>query len=326
MPTAYSLDKIPIPAKQKLYALAFLLQQFHPLPIIFHSSMLRKFNILLFILPVLFLASCQDVIDIDIPEGETRVIINGRVTDTLPVYVEVKATVNYLSTAPNPGMSNCIVKLFEDGVEVATLAENDTLPGYYEHPFTGTENSVYSIEVTFPEGHPVFPGERWISQNEKLSRVPNADSTYSRFQPRQPFIAEGYYAYVMFTEPAGRGDFYRQRLWKNDSLFASQFDLTFFNDEFIDGRSFNDIDLPAVQISGASDTGDVYVAELSSISAEGYRFLELLQQQTVQVGSTFDPPPAPIFGNIVNADDPNQLGLGYFFASKLTFAKVEIVE
>ncbi len=287
---------------------------------------MKSIHIYLILVLTLMLSACQDVIDIDIPEGEKRVIINGRVTDSLPVYVEVKATVNYLSTEPNPGMSDCTVKLFEDGTEVAVLQENDTLPGYYEHPFTGKENSVYYVEVTFPEGHPVFPGTRWISGNETMSRVPPADSTYSKFQPRQPFIEEGYYAYVMFTEPAGQGDFYRQRLWKNDSLFATQFDLTFFNDEFIDGRSFNDIDLPAIQISGAADTGDVYVAELSSISREGYRFLELLQQQTVQVGSTFDPPPAPIFGNIVNADNPNQLGLGFFFASKLTYARVEIVE
>ena len=278
------------------------------------------------LLSTAFLASCQDVIDIDIPEGEKRVIINGRVTDTLPVYVQVLATVNYLSTEPNPGMSDCTVKLFEDGTEVALLTENDTLPGYYEHPFKGTEGKRYHVEVTFPEGHPYFSNSTWVSNPELMSRVPAADSTYSRFQPRQPFIAEGYYAYVMFTEPAGQGDFYRQRLWKNDSLFSNQFDLTFFNDEFIDGRSFNDVDLPAVTIAGPADTGDVYLAELSSISGDAYRFLELLQQQTVQVGSTFDPPPAPIFGNIVNKDDPNRLGLGYFFASKLTFAKVEIVE
>jgi hypothetical protein len=288
--------------------------------------MMKKLNLPLVILMAIAAVSCQDVIDIDIDEGETRVVINGRITDTLPIYVEVLATVNYLSTNPNPGMSDCIVKLYENGIDVATLAENDTLPGYYEHPFTGTENNAYYIEVTFPDGHPYFPGERWISSEEELRRVPPADSTYSEFQPRQPFIEEGYYAYVMFTEPAGLGDSYRQRLWKNDSLFDTQFDLVFFNDEFIDGRSFDDVDLPAVQVSDASDTGDVYLVELSSISPEGYKFLEILQQQTVQVGSTFDPPPAPIFGNIVNADDPNRLGLGYFFASKLTFATIEIVE
>ena len=180
--------------------------------------MKRYFNTYLLILPILFLAACQDVIDIDIPEGETRVIINGRVTDTLPIYVEVKATVNYLSTDPNPGMSDCVVKLYENGIEVATLVENDTAAGYYEHPFTGSENNTYYVEVTFPEGHPVFPGTRWKSTDETITLVPPTDSTYSQFQPRQPFIEEGFYAFVMFTEPAGQGDYYRQRLWKNDSL------------------------------------------------------------------------------------------------------------
>ena len=48
-----------------------------------------------------------------------------------------------------------------------------------------------------------------------------------------PFFEEGYYAYVMFTEPAGLGDNYRQRIWRNDTLWDTQFDLNFFNDEFI---------------------------------------------------------------------------------------------
>lgn len=282
--------------------------------------------LLLFSALIVSLNSCQDVIDIDIPNGENRVIINGRVTDTLPTYAQVLSTIGYLSDDPNPRMSDCIVKLYENGIEVATLVENDTLPGWYEHPFTGTEGNNYYIEVTFPEGHPYFPNTRWKSGMEQMYRVPSEDSTYSKFQPKQPFIEEGYYAFIMFTEPAGLGDNYRQRLWKNDTLFDTQFDLVFFNDEFIDGRSFNDKDLPAVQISNASKVGDVYKSELSSISLEAYNFLFLLQQQTVQVGSTFDPPPAPIYGNIVNADNPEQLGLGYFFASKLTYTTVTIVE
>jgi len=285
---------------------------------------------LLFLLlfPALFISlqSCQDVIDLDIPDGINRVIINGRVTDTLPVHVQVLSTIGFLSDDPNPAMSNCLVKLFENGIEVATLSENDTALGLYEHPFRGTEGNTYYIEVTFPEGHPYFPNTRWKSGDERMNRVPKEDSTYSKFQPRQPFIEEGFYAFIMFTEPAGLGDNYRQRLWKNDTLRDTQFDLTFFNDDFIDGRSFNDIDLPAVQVGGVSKVGDVYKSELSSISLQGYNFLFLLQQQTVQVGSTFDPPPAPIFGNIVNADDPTQLGLGYFFASKLTYTTIEITE
>lgn len=280
------------------------------------------------IIPFIFLAlqSCQDVIDLDIPDGETRVIINGRVSDTLPVQVEIYATTSFLSQEPNPPMSNAIVELFENDEKIATLAEFPSSPGVYGHPFTGSEGHLYHIVVTFPEGHPYFGGTTWRSAQERMNRVPPADSSYSRFFTRQPFIEEGYYAFIMFTEPAGLGDNYRVRLWRNDTLLATQFDLAFFDDEFIDGFAFNDNPIPAIQIGDVSKPGDVYKVELSSISAPALRFLTILQQQTVQVGSPFDPPPAPIFGNIYNANNPSQLGLGYFFASRLTYEIVEIEE
>jgi len=272
------------------------------------------------------LQSCQDVIDIEIPEGETRIIINGRITDSLPAEVRIYATVNFLSGQPNPPMSDALVELFENGEKVAELKEFPARPGVYGHPFVGTEGNDYHILVTFTEGHPYFGGTRWRSASERMNRVPPADSSYSKFFPRQPFIEEGYYAFIIFTEPAGLGDNYRVRLWRNDTLLSSAFDLTFFNDEFIDGFAFNDNPIPAVQIGSASKPGDFYKVELSSISSNAYKFFTILQQQTVQVGSTFDPPPAPIFGNITNADNPNKLGLGYFFASKLTYVEIDVVE
>jgi hypothetical protein len=281
------------------------------------------------LLPIAFLllisTSCQDVIELDLPEGEKRVIINGRVSDTLPVYVEIYATVNYLSSDSNPMMCDVNVVLFENNEPVAELQPSSDC-GKYEHPFRGTEGNYYHIEVSFPEGHPYFPGKKWQSTPEIMSRVPSADSTYSLFYPAQPFIEEGYYAFLMFTEPAGRGDHYRVRLWKNDTLYDTQYDLSFFNDEFIDGYAFNDNPIPAINIGSVSKPGDYYKVELSSISSSGYKFLSLLQQQTVQVGSTFDPPPAPIFGNIFNANNPDELGLGYFFVSKLTYTDIEIKE
>lgn len=283
---------------------------------------------LLIILPLLFLAlqSCQDVIDIDLIEGEKRIIINGRITDSLPVEVNIYVTADYLSTQPNPTVKDAEVELYEDGILVATLVEVDSVSGLYTAAFVGSEGKTYQIKVHIPEGHPYFPNTNWESHPEEMYRVAPIDSSYSKFYKQAPFVEEGYYAFCMFTDPAGKGDNYRFRLWKNDTLFDSQYDLTVFQDEFFDGKSFNNKELPALQLGGASKIGDTYKLEMSSISYEGFKFIELLSQQTVQVGSTFDPPPAPIFGNIVNSDDPNILGLGYFFASKLSFVEVTIQE
>ena len=51
-----------------------------------------------------------------------------------------------------------------------------------------------------------------------------------------------------------------------------------------------------------------------SVSAEAYRFLRLVKQQTEISGSVFDPPPASIRGNMISLDNPDEEVLGYFMA------------
>jgi hypothetical protein len=62
------------------------------------------------------------------------------------------------------------------------------------------------------------------------------------------------------------------------------------------------------------------VVEQFSLNPNAYRYLKLLQDQSINTGTLADTPPAPIKGNIINKNDPSQLILGYFTAS----AKEEI--
>ncbi len=52
-----------------------------------------------------------------------------------------------------------------------------------------------------------------------------------------------------------------------------------------------------------------------SLSANAYRYLKLIQDQSVNTGTLADTPPAPIKGNIENTADKNELTLGYFSVS-----------
>ncbi|WP_192347820.1 DUF4249 domain-containing protein [Algoriphagus sp. Y33] len=61
-----------------------------------------------------------------------------------------------------------------------------------------------------------------------------------------------------------------------------------------------------------------------SITAEAYRFLRLVKQQSETSGSVFDPPPASIRGNMVSLDDPDEVVLGYFIAAGETSQRVYI--
>jgi hypothetical protein len=256
--------------------------------------------------------SCQDPIDLTLPDGQTRLIVNGSVSDNQPVYADLSWSVNYLSEDPNPAVENATVVLFENGLPVDTLVH--VLDGHYEGDFIGSYAQSYHVSVTLPETGDL-PFGTWQSSPEAMGRCNPFDSIYSAFVPRAPFVREGYYVYAHWTELAGIGDHYRARLWRNDTLENAPFNIQVFDDGFLDGRSNNDIDLPAIEVAGPDAIGVTYTIEIASIPMGLYSYLQLLREQTLQVGGLFDPPPAPIIGNIFREGDPEDFAIGYFYAS-----------
>ncbi len=281
-------------------------------------------RILLFPLLAFGLISCEEVIELDIPNTDPQIIVNGRVTDTLPVEVQIFASAPYFA-GDVPGVSDVQIKLLQNGVVVDSLIEADSA-GYYYGTHIGSLGDGYTLDIVVDDNNAVLPAGNWVSRREEIKRCPPIDSFYSEYRLRAPFQPEGYYVAAHFTEPAGIGDFYRIRAWRNDSLQNQPFDLQFFADEFSDGLSFGTPPVPALTVDGPRPVGTTYKLELSSITSAHFDFLAILQQQTVQVGSTFDPPPAAIVGNIHRKGDPEDYGLGYFNAATLQYAETVIVE
>ncbi len=268
------------------------------------------------------LTSCQDIIEVELPEGETRLIVNGRVADGDSARVDVKWSVPYLNTDPNEPVTNALVVLLEDEVAVDTLIHRSN--GRYLSNFQGEVGRSYRVVVTVPEREG-YPSGTWTSATEALNRCNDADSIYSQYLPRAPFQQEGRYVFIHWSEAPGRGDHYRVRIFRNDTLQNQTFDLTVFNDDFNDGFVFpTPPSIPPIQIAGPDSVGVKYKVELGSISMGLFSYLNLLREQTLQVGGLFDPPPAPIVGNIYREGNENEYALGYFYASAIRTAEVTI--
>ena len=256
--------------------------------------------------------SCQDPIDLTLPDSETRLIVNGSVGDSTPVYADLSWSVNYLSEDPNPAVEDATVVLFEDGLPVDTLVH--IAAGHYAGQFRATYAQSYHIQVQIAENGDL-PFGTWRSAPEALGRCNPFDSVYSAFVPRAPFVREGYYVYAHWSEAPGPGDTYRTRVWRNDTLENAPFNLQVFDDGFLDGRSNNGIDLPEIEVAGPDSVGVTYTLEIGSIPLGLFSYLRLLREQTLQVGGLFDPPPAPIVGNIYREGAPEDYALGYFYPS-----------
>jgi hypothetical protein len=290
---------------------------------------MKKFDIRLFspallALSGLWLSACTDVISVDLPDSEPLVVIDGRMTDLDPVRVKLTATANYFSQQQTPRIQGARVSLWADGVELAVLNEDSA--GYYSANVLAQDGPNYSILVETDESDPILGAGVWESLSEKLPRSLGIDTFYVGFLSDDPPFMDGWYTYLEFSDPAGMGDKYRLRRTRNDSILDSPFDLSVFQDEFWDGRSFNGIDLPALRLDGPLDSGTLFEIELAGISQRYFSYIALLAEQTAQVGGTFDPPPAPLSGNIRDRQIAGKLALGYFSVQKVSRASAIVPE
>lgn len=72
------------------------------------------------------------------------------------------------------------------------------------------------------------------------------------------------------------------------------------------------------------DFRDAFVADVfaNAMSSEAFAYWELAKAQINRAGGVFDPPFAPVVGNIRNVNDPEEVVLGYFHAYAQTFTRV----
>lgn len=283
----------------------------------------------LFIPALFLLASCEDVVDLDLPEGKPHLVVEGRVTDSAGAYVILSTTAAYFSQTETPRVTGAQIELVENGLAVGTFLESDTAPGSYYLDYTGVVNSTYHIEITVPEGAPTFGGTVWESEPEVLNRGVPFDSLYAKYLEEAPAQLAGYYVFIHLSDPAGAGDRYRLRVWRNDTLQDAPGNITVFEDRFWDGESFGTDpgNLPPVQLDRRPyEVGTTFRMELGSITPDYMNYLQLLQEQTNNGGGLFSPPPAPLWGNLHRKGEPQSTALGFFHATSVRYAETVVEE
>jgi len=279
--------------------------------------MKHKPFLFLFLLSALSFNACEDVIELDLPDNDPALVVDGWLTDR-PGEKTVRLTLsaNYFSEASYPAVSDALVALHDREGPVDTLQEKGGAPGVYATDYVGRVGGIYHLVITTADG------KQYASQAQQLRAVPPIDSIYYEFIDDNPFQEEGYYVKINTREPAGQGDYYRWRQFINGEYQNTPFDIVIATDEFVDGNFITELEI-TVQPLQAGDTCRV---EQQSISREAYDFLFLVRDQTAFVGSIFDSPPIPIPGNIFNVDDPEEEVLGFFGVSAVSEAEVIIEE
>ncbi len=269
-------------------------------------------------LAALSLSSCQDVIDLDLKKGAVELVVDGMLDNSSakPDTIYLKWTADYFSNKALPVAAGASVEV-NDGLTTFTFAETAEGSGKYVNTlFVGEIGKNYTLNVKNLKGYG-FDNETFTATST-IKRVPPIDSLVAELRDDTGLEKAGYYIRYYGPEFLGRGDYYRFKVYVNDTLLNQPTDLSFVNDQFVDGNYISGPEM----ISEPSKEGDVVKVETLSITEDTYKFYLELQGQIFN-GGLFSSPFSNVRTNVVNTNPKSdKKGVGFFRCSGLSEATV----
>lgn len=269
--------------------------------------------------------SCEDVVDVDLPDTEPRLIVEGllrvdKSQEFVDVRIKMRETSNFFDDNPATQVESPVITYgvpTRDGLFEWLAFSNLT----EETPGSG----IYVPDVSFTSDQrirtaQVEPGVSFILQLNHKGRRYYARTDYAPTVPidnleqgdETLFNEDDTEVIVTFTDTPDQDDYY-------------VFDFGFGNfqavdDQFFQGQQFQ---FSYFYDSNLQPGNDITVSILGA-TEDFYNYMDLLVEQTDNNGGVFETPVATVRGNVFditgldninifdNVERPNDYALGYF--------------
>jgi hypothetical protein len=240
--------------------------------------------------------SCEEVIDYELRTSDTKLVVEGLVTDQPgPYTVRLSTTKGYLDEGRTPGVNGALVIISDNRGHTDTLRQ--VSEGLYQTTrLQGTPGYTYYFKA-------IVAGKEYTAQSY-MPPVSPIDSLTFEFRKKTQMQDEGYYPVLHFQDPAGKGNYYRWNVFVNGNLIPDE--LSVISDEVIDGNYGHADMFFAIQ------KGDRLKVELYGLDKPAYAFWYALQNQQNASGGPFESTPANAPGNISGG------AIGFFGASAVS--------
>jgi hypothetical protein len=304
------------------------------------------FSILLIILSIGF-SSCEKVIDIELEEGESQLVVDGFITfyyDSVALIsgienqvIKLRKTAAYFNNAPAPPALGATVKVTDALGRTFNFNDDNndgdyTYTGPFQLSFTnppmGFPGNFYQLDIT-------YNGEEFTSQ-AYMDSVPRIDSLKFVFQEQAiqgpDTLKAGYTIDQMLTrgtdgiltptkDVKGEGTCYWFKSYKNDTLYNRPNQINLAYDAAFGPGSDNVAFIPPI-IFNLTPTrlnlNDKVKIECWSIGLPAYYFLILAQVQMTNEG-LFASPPTNVPTNITNKNKDSKVkAVGWFGAASVS--------
>jgi hypothetical protein len=262
--------------------------------------MMKKFAYIFFFF---LIASCEDVVDIDVPEAQPRLVIEASINwfkGTSGNQQEVKLSLSapYFNSEIPPAT----------GAHVSITDINDNMfeftesqPGLYQNnTFIPEINGRYYLTIVY-QGDIYTASEtlKSVAEIENIEQIDDSGLTGEETEIK-----------AYYTDPADEVNYNFFEFINENDAYPS---LEVYKDEFVNGNQIfgyhSDEDI---------EQGDELTIRNYGVSERFYQFIYvLLEQNSDDSGGPFETQPATVRGNCINETKPDYYPLGYFRVSEV---------
>ena len=239
------------------------------------------------------LSSCQEKIDIDVPGGEPKLVIEAEINsdENIGSYVKLSLSSNYFGPTEYPQVKEAEVTI--NGVPFVMADDGLFLPpsGYKGYPDT-----TYNLVVK-------YKGKTYTATS-KLEPMFRVDSLFQTFKPKEGFLPEGYsisYSGFDSRKPI-KYTYFQSGIITDDFKDSLENGLVLFDNSVTPiGRQY-DFELPFTRF----EKGDKFYCIFRSCDKAMYDLLSEYGNQNSGAPGPFQTPPTNLPTNIKGG------ALGYF--------------
>jgi hypothetical protein len=264
-------------------------------------------KISLFILTLITLNACQEVIDIDLNTTNSQYVITGGISnDYSPCVIKIAKTANFSDTNNFPTVTGAVVTLKDDSGDTETLLE--TTPGTYQ-----TKNTIgkagHTYTLTVKHDGKIFTSVSKMANENPLISVQFLKNNFGA-PPGSTDTLPTFTCVPIHTDEPNIKNFYRYIQTINGVQ-----DKTFLirNDVFNDGK----LNAQPIFSRAIVHAGDTYHLKMENIDENVYTYFFSLNQSSGNGpggGTTPTNPPNNISGG----------ALGYFSVYSVTEIKTVV--
>ncbi len=239
------------------------------------------------LLVTLFCSSCEKVVDIKLDSSAVQIVIEGEVSTAKgPYAVTVSESKNVEENNSFTGRTDAIVVINDLTAGISERLSSTGFGKYITSFLVGKPGHTYQMIVT-------VDNKVYMSTVNMPVKEVKIEGLYVE---SSSFDSEDIFMVPVFTDPEGKGNYYRLRQWINNTLVKGSFVRS---DEATDGRRYNAelyYSTDAKDGNPLIQNGDSLTVELQCIQKEVYDFYRTLNATIAQDVSTPSNPLTNISG------------------------------